>query len=365
MQFNSQGMHRDKALSLTGVSKHQYYYQSKGTKQGLKPSLYTLTSFGQRIKNSEVASLIKEIHANPDTQYGYIKMTYALKTKGYIINKKKVYRLMKENQLLGKRYTNKAKTYAKYRKVLPEKPLHILEMDIKFVWIEQARKQSYILTIIDTFTRLVLYYTVAFSITKKEVKQAWEYIITHHLQPNDCLNNPINIEVRNDNDKRFSAKLVQAFFKENHLNQVFTHPYTPQENGHVESFHAILSNHLKPYTFWSLEELDQNLILFYEQYNNTRIHGSIAYTSPRIFWDLWNQNLIEKTVNIKQRKIRFKLKIPYHTIHQHTGNNESEGSSLPCSEYNKFNFKKDEQRRNISSTYGIKNRRQLFLARQM
>jgi transposase InsO family protein len=50
----------------------------------------------------------------------------------------------------------------------------------------------------------------------------------------------INIEVRNDNDSRFSAKLIQEFFKENYLNQVFTHPYT-QENGHIESFHAILA----------------------------------------------------------------------------------------------------------------------------
>ncbi|MFV0248937.1 MAG: hypothetical protein ACK5H1_08250 [Tenacibaculum sp.] len=28
------------------------------------------------------------------------------------------------------------------------------------------------------------------------------------------------------NDKRFSANMIQAFFKENHLHQVFTHPYT-------------------------------------------------------------------------------------------------------------------------------------------
>jgi len=36
----------------------------------------------------------------------------------------------------------------------------------------------------------------------------------------------ISIEVRNDNDKRFSAKLIQDFFKENYLDQVFSHPYT-------------------------------------------------------------------------------------------------------------------------------------------
>lgn len=255
-------------------------------------------------------------------------MTYALKIREFIINKKKVYRLMSENNLIGKKYRFIEKTYAKYRKVFPKKPLEVLEMDIKFVWVEQARKHAYILTIIDTFTRHTLYYEVSFSITQKEVKQAWEHIIINHLQPNDCLNKTINIEVRNDNDKRFSAKMVQDFFKENHLNQVFTHPYTPQENGHIESFHAILSAHLKPYSFWSLEELEQNLVLFYEFYNNVRIHGSIAYTSPRTFWNLWNNNLVDRIENKEKRKVAFKLKIPHNLVHQYSGNNEPEGSFL-------------------------------------
>jgi hypothetical protein len=52
----------------------------------------------------------------------------------------------------------------------------------------------------------------------------------------------INIEVR-DNDSRFSAKLIQEFLKR--TIQVFTSPYI-QENGHIESFHAILA---KNYAF--------------------------------------------------------------------------------------------------------------------
>jgi len=294
----------------------------------MRPSTTTLTVRGISVANAVIVSEIKKMVENPDTQYGYIKMTYELKTKGYIINKKKVYRLMKEHHLLGKKYKHKEKTYVKYRRVLPESPLHVLEMDIKFVWIEQARKHAYILTVIDTFTRHALYYNVSFSITKKEVKEAWHHIIINHLQPNDCLNQSINIEVRNDNDKRFSAELVREFFKENHLKQVFTHPYTPQENGHIESFHAILSAHLKPYNFWSLEELEQNLILFYEFYNNKRIHGSIAYTSPHTFWELWKKDLVTKTVDEKTKKINFKLKIPHNQINQLTGNNEPEGSFL-------------------------------------
>jgi hypothetical protein len=37
---------------------------------------------------------------------------------------------------------------------------------------------------------------------------------------------------------------------------------------------------------------------------------------------------IEMSVIEKQRKIKFKLNIPYHEFKQHTGNNEPKGSSL-------------------------------------
>lgn len=59
----------------------------------------------------------------------------------------------------------------------------------------------------------------------------------------------MNIEVRNDNDRLFSAKSIQDFFKENHLNLVFTHPYTPQENGYIVSIHALLGKKLRLLSF--------------------------------------------------------------------------------------------------------------------
>jgi transposase InsO family protein len=86
-------------------------------------------------------------------------------------------------------------------------------MDIKFVWIENVKMHVYILTTIDTFTRVVLHRYTALSIKKEDVKRAWEYIIINHLQPNNCLWKKIHIEVRTDNDSRFSAKLIQDFFK--------------------------------------------------------------------------------------------------------------------------------------------------------
>ena len=313
-------------MTISNITKHQYYYKPKKSKQGIKKSLITkLIKEAEIIDvlNTDVINEIKEIHKDSDTDYGYHKMTSALKLIGYNINHKKVYRLMYDAQLLKEKHAKPSKTHVKYRKVFPSQPFEVLEMDIKFVWIEEFKRHAYILTTIDTFTRVVLHRYTAYYIKKEDVKKVWEHIIINHLQPNNCLEKNINIEVRNDNDSRFSAKLIQDFFKDNHLNQVFTHPYTPQENGHIESFHAILSKKLKPYNFWSIDELEQVLILFYEKYNNERLHSSVCDLPPNIFVECWNKNLIEQIRDEKKRTIKFKLKIPHNQI---SGN-----TSLKCS----------------------------------
>lgn len=347
--YNSQGLSLRTALPIAGISKHQYYYHATTGKPGRKPSCITLCKEGDHqiyIENTAVVERIKSLHSNPDLAYGYHGTAQALRQQGVIINHKKVYRLMEENNLLQPKRKSSPKNYVKYRKVHPTRPLEVVEMDLKMVWVERDRRHAFVLNVIDTFSRKWLYQSVAFSITQHQVKLAWEHLIEHHLQPNNMLKEKLHIEIRNDNDKRFSAKMVQDFFKENNLNQVFTHPYTPQENGHVESFHAILAAHLKRFTFWNLTELEQNLILFQETYNNQRLHGSIAHLTPNDFEKLWDDGHIQMSSNIKQRRIIFKLKIPRHQINQLTGNNEPEGSSSLDSE--SLNGTKESKKRSMA-----------------
>ena len=323
-------MKRDTALSIAGISKHQYYYKPSSKKRGRSPSKTTLKIKDDnvnKVANEIVVQEIREIQKDPDTDYGYHKMTHALMILGYLINHKKVYRLMNKNQLLKERHKKYSRSYVKYRKVLPTGPLEVLEMDIKFIWVEEHRRHVLNLTIIDTFTRAVLGRKTGYNIKNELVKQLWQEVIEKYLQPYDCLTRKLRIEVRNDNDSRFIALAIQKFFAENEIMQVFTHPYTPQENGHIESFHAILTKMLSRYHFWSLEDLEQCLILFYDKYNNQRLHSSISYLPPLIFWKLWEQKLIETKTDYKNRKIKHSLKIPYHQL---SGNMILR--EVPCSE---------------------------------
>ena len=118
--------------------------------------------------------------------------------------------------------------------------------------------------------------------------------------------------------------MIQEFFKDNHLNQVFTHPYTPQENGHVESFHNILSNALGNQSYWNLDQLTTTLTIFYEKYNNTRLHGSIANLPPKLFWELWEKKMITREVK-KHNKVKFILNIAYQQLSDNANLRE-----VPC-----------------------------------
>jgi putative transposase len=308
---------RDKALSALQLSRHQYYYKAKSTRPGRKPTQTTKRMLhGKLIEqdDKEVVRQIEQVRKDPDTNYGYRRMCAALMILGYFINHKKVYRLMKENQMLAKRHKAKGKNFAQYRIVIPQGPLEVIEMDIKYVWIAGTRSHAYILTILDTFTRFVLHWQAGFWMKSGQVKQAWEQVISNHLQPADMLNRGIHVEIRNDNGPQFGAKAIQGFFEKNHLKQVFTHPYTPQENGHIESFHSILSSALENQAFWDLEQLLARLTVFYEKYNNVRLHGSIANLTPALFWELWDKGLISRKVNEKSKRVTFKLLMPYQQL---------------------------------------------------
>src|SRR5690606_34833530 len=88
-----------KALRIAEVPKSSYYYQPKGARKGKPVSTHTLKR-NELVDNQVVVEEINRILSEEFIDYGYVRTTEALKRLGYQINKKKVYRLMKEDHLL-------------------------------------------------------------------------------------------------------------------------------------------------------------------------------------------------------------------------------------------------------------------------
>jgi len=316
--YKAKGLKVAVVLSILGITRHQLYYTPTGSPKGKQASKVTLyrkykTKALIEVPNEQVIKEIISIKQNPDLSNWYRLITYSLQVDGYYINHKKVYCLMKDYHLLEEVKRKKGRTFVQFRRVMPQGPLCVLEMDIKYVWVAGKGCYAYILSVIDTFTRYILHWKVGYSMREAQVKQVWDYIIPTYLQPADMLKKKIQIEVRNDNGKQFSSTMIQKYFKTNYLGQVFTHPYTPEENGHIESFHSILGKALKGESYKTLEEVEKRLNRFYRTYNNLRQHGSTAMLSPAVFWALYEDNQI-RVEKLSRKRVKFKLNIPYQDV---------------------------------------------------
>src|SRR5215210_4048251 len=99
------------ALPISGMSRSTYYYKPNYRKGGKTASTHTYRIDGTCVTNEELVQYIESTLSQPFIDYGANRMALELKNLGFIVNKKKVYRLMKESNLL----------YPKTRKANPDR----------------------------------------------------------------------------------------------------------------------------------------------------------------------------------------------------------------------------------------------------
>jgi hypothetical protein len=71
----------------------------------------------------------------------------------------------------------------------------------------------------------------------------------------------------------------------------FAHGMTPNQLKRISELkktnkefkEILIQKELKPYNFYTLQELEQVVVLFYEKYNNQRLHASVCSLPPNIF----------------------------------------------------------------------------------
>ena len=221
-----------------------FHYKPLKGKPGAKPSLYTKMLDGKVVVNEEVIGSIKKLLSEEFVCYGYKKVSASLKQLKYLINDKKVYRLMDENNLLlGKviRTTGK-RQFVKHRKITATCPMDYLCLDIKYLWVHGEQRWYYLLSVIDVFSRKIIAWILQRSIKQIDVINIFRRINQQH---------PIKgVNIRNDNGSQFLANSVKRYLSS-------------------EEAKLIMTNYV-------------------EFYNTKRIHGSLNMKTPQSVWDTWH-----------------------------------------------------------------------------
>jgi putative transposase len=263
-----------------------YYYKPSHKRKGIAPSTTTTKKDGTIVSNIKVVDEIKKIVSGEFVCYGYQNVTAALKGLEYIINHKKVYRLMDENELLlGKIIRSHGKReWVKLRKITATRPMEYLCWDIKYIWVKGERRNYYMLSLMDIYTRRILDHIFQGSIRKIDVIKLIARI--------DLIHGLKGVTVRNDNGSQFIANKVRHYLRTLEANQEFTHIATPEENSYIEAFHSILEREvIQRFEFESHYEAKLTLDAYVNFYNNKRQHGSLKRKTPMQVWNKYYQSL--------------------------------------------------------------------------
>lgn len=235
-QFIEQNYPVNQVLDYVGLKPSSFYYQKVEGIKGKSKSTTTLKQNGALEKNETVVAQIEELLQKEFVDYGYRKVTWYLKNElSYIINFKKVYDLMKQNNLLRPkiRRSQAGKKWVEFLVPRPTQPFEHLEFDIKYIYIAGERRNALLLTVIDVMSRMNIAWTLQWSIKKEDVKALFQYIL-------ECYRFPRCVTVRNDNGSQMESDLVRKFLAAEGILQEFTRPATPQQNGHIEAYHSII-----------------------------------------------------------------------------------------------------------------------------
>lgn len=273
-------------IKWVGFPRSNYYYKPSHERKGIAPSVTTTKQDGTVVDNQEVVEEIKKILSGEFICYGYQNVTASLKNQDYLINHKKVYRLMDENHLLlGKVIKTQGKReWVKYRKIEAVRPMEYLCWDIKYIWVSGERKNYYLLSLMDVYTRRILDWIFQSSIRKIDVLKMINRIdLTHGLK---------GVIVRNDNGSQFIANKVRHYLRNLDAHQEFTHIATPEENSYIEAFHSILDREvIQRFELESFYEAKLTLTAYMDFYNNKRQHGSLGRVSPIKIWNEYYRSL--------------------------------------------------------------------------
>lgn len=281
--FLKHNIGKTKLIDMVGMVHSSYYRTPSTGKKGNRPSEFTYHDKKGLVSQYVVIESVKSILNHPFIDCGYRLMTSYLNRDGYTINHKKLYRIMKEANLLKLEdridRSGSGRKFVKFRKVITTKPFDCLEMDIKVVWIPSAGKNAYLLSVIDVHTRRILKDLFAFSIKQDQViKLLSELFMTYQY--------PDSVVIRSDNGSQFIAKNVREYLGLIGVSQEFTHIATPEENAHIEAYHGILRKEVfkrfEYRTFGEIEKILKEYVLFY---NNERLHGLLGRITPMEKWN--------------------------------------------------------------------------------
>ena len=259
-------------LKIIRLARSTYYYHLKQLDQ---------TDKSQTIK-AEIQAIFTEYKGN----YGYRRITLALRNRGFVVNHKKVQRLMKALGLSAR--IRRKRKYSSYqgeigkkaenlirRQFEASKPMEKCYTDVTEFAIPASSQKLYLSPVLDGFNSEIIAYNLSTSPNLAQVKMMLEQAFTEKYYENTILHS--------DQGWQYQHDFYHHFLEDKGIQQSMSRKGNSPDNGMMESFFGILKSEMfygYEKTFKSIEHLEQAIVDYINYYNNKRIKVKLKGLSP-------------------------------------------------------------------------------------
>lgn len=234
-----------------------------------------------RDPQEELRARIKELAAQR-VRWGYRQIHTLLQREGWLVNRKRVQRLYREEGLAVRRKGKKRRSQAPrpVREALG-RPNERWSMDFVSDTLSNGRRFR-CLTIIDEFSRECLAIHVAHSIPAVRVIDVLERLREKRGLPEIIMT---------DNGSEFTSRAFDAWAYSRGVRIDYIQPGKPVQNCFIESFNGTLRDEcLNLHWFLSLADAKQEIEIWRVDYNQERPHSSLGRLTPAEFAGLHQQS---------------------------------------------------------------------------
>jgi transposase InsO family protein len=248
-------------------------------------------------ENAHIVGHIKSI-GGEHPFWGYRRITAWLRHKeGHVVNRKKVYNLMKKNNLLVPHRVHRAKRAPNRSKPKAVKPRQYWGIDMtKFMvtligWV-------YLVIVLDWFTKKIVGYSISTRCRTREWKEAIEMAVEREC-PNGSREEGISL-ISDNGSQPTSTSFIKDMATLG-IKQIFTSYDNPKGNAETErSIRTIKEEIIWMNEFNSLTDTKEKISFGIEnKYNRNYPHSALGYMSPCEFEKIYLEMI--KSTDIENR----------------------------------------------------------------
>ena len=271
-------------LDISGLKRSTYYY--------------TLNKLDKDTKNDDIMNTIIDIYYAHKARYGYRRITLELINRGYIVNHKKVKRLMSKMGLYARTPKAKYKSYkgdmnGTVKNLLLDKVIdevnHKTYYERNFktercneIWSTDvsefhiAAGKLYLSPILDLHNREIVSYNISTSPNYEQIKDMLAKAFNKYKDLKGLI-------LTSDQGWQYQMQEYHNALEEKGIIQSMSRKGNCLDNSPMENFFGKMKNEMffgYEYTFNTLEELKKEMEDYISYYNNQRITTKLKGLTP-------------------------------------------------------------------------------------